>query len=156
MALKQGIVDPGQRVFCDQYESSVLGRRWDSFGREPDHERYRGGTLFCDGVSTYIHINHQTSLYTGDTLQGKHSFEEFASSVGVKVDEYRADNHIFSVSIPKWRKRSRLGQFLGFSPNHSTKVAMMSNVRTGHISPQFHVVFGDFFSIVSTTFQDPS
>ena len=59
-------------------------------------------------------------------------------------------------SIPKWNKRSRLGQFLGFSPHHSTKVAMMRNVATGNISPQFHVVFDDHFETVSTSFQDPT
>ena len=59
-------------------------------------------------------------------------------------------------SIPKWNKRSRLGQFLGFSPYHSTKVAMMRNVATGNISPQFHVVFDYHFETVSTTFQDPT
>ena len=59
-------------------------------------------------------------------------------------------------SIPKWKKRSRLGQFLGFSPHHSTKVAMMRNIATGNISPQFHVVFDDKFETVSTDFQDPS
>ena len=59
-------------------------------------------------------------------------------------------------SIPKWKKRSRLGQFLGFSPHHSTKVAMMRNIVTGNISPQFHVVFDDKFETVTTDFQDPS
>ena len=59
-------------------------------------------------------------------------------------------------SIPKWDKRSRLGQFLGFSPHHSTKVAMMRNVATGNISPQFHVVFDDHFETVSASFQDPT
>ena len=31
---------------------------------------------------------------------------------------------------------------------HASSVAMMMNRRTGHISPQFHVVFDDFFSTV--------
>jgi len=273
MSLKEDVLFPGDRVFCDQYESSVLGRKWETYGKEKKHERYRGGTLFCGGASTYITINHQSSLRTGDTLQGKHSFEDFASSVGVNIKEYRGDNHIFNsveyladcndlaqkmtfcgtgahhqnqaeraiqtvvrwartllvdaaihwpdevdlnlwpmamdhavwvwnhlskqhvglsplelftsvrsdhsslnrlyiwgypgyvlkpklqtngASIPKWNKRSRLGQFLGFSPNHSTRVAMMRNIATGNISPQFHVVFDDHFETVSTSFQDPT
>ena len=44
----------------------------------------------------YIHINHQLYLCAGDTLQGKLSFEDAASSVGADIDKYRADNHIFN------------------------------------------------------------
>ena len=43
--------------------------------------------------------------------------------------------------IPKWNKRSRQGQFLGFSEEHSSLVARVLNLETGHVSPQFHVVF---------------
>ena len=58
--------------------------------------------------------------------------------------------------VPKWNKRSRLGQFLGFSPSHSTTVGLIRNITTGSISPQFHCVYDDYFSTVSTDFQDPS
>jgi hypothetical protein len=58
--------------------------------------------------------------------------------------------------IPKWTKRSRLGQFLGYSKRHSTTVGLVRNVRTGKISPQFHAVYDDHFSTVNTTFQDPN
>ena len=58
------------------------------------------------------------------------------------------------IKIPKWKRRARLGQFLGFSSEHSTTVSLIRNVTTGKISPQFHVVFDDLFSTVSTTFND--
>ena len=32
----------------------------------------------------------------------------------------------------------------------------MMNVATGHISPQYHVVFNDLFETMDTTFQDPA
>ena len=64
--------------------------------------------------------------------------------------------HISGGSIPKWSKRSRLGQFLGFSPHHSTTVAHIRNVRTGSVTPQFHVLYDDLFTTVSTTFNDPT
>ena len=47
--------------------------------------------------------------------------------------------------LPKWNQRSRLGQFLGFSDEHSTLVANVWNLTTGYISPQYHVVFDDLF-----------
>ena len=47
--------------------------------------------------------------------------------------------------LPKWEDRSRIGLFLGWSPRHSRKVALVLNLKTGHVSPQFHVVFDDLF-----------
>ena len=50
--------------------------------------------------------------------------------------------------IPRWQPRSRRGVFLGFSPSHSSTVPIVLHNRTLHISPQFHVVFDDWFSTV--------
>ena len=44
--------------------------------------------------------------------------------------------------------RSRRGVFVGFSKVHSSDVPLILNPRTGHISPQYHVVFDDTFSTV--------
>ena len=273
MALREGQLYPGSLVHTDQYESSVGGRRMDTYGKEKEIYKYKGGTIFCDSMSTYIHLNHQSSLRAGDTLRGKHNFERYASEFGIKIEGYHADNGIFNSkkyvndceeqnqtldfcgvgahhqngvaersiqtvtnmartllidaaihwpdevdldlwplamnhavwiwnhtpkqnvgfspeelftgvrsdhsalnrlhvwgcptfvlepklqvsgkSIPKWNKRSRLGQFLGYFHNHSTTVGLVRNVRTGKISPQFHAVYDDLFTTVSTTFQDP-
>ena len=50
--------------------------------------------------------------------------------------------------IPKWNRRARMGQFLGFSRFHSSTVALVRNLHTGHVSPQYHVVFDDKFETV--------
>ena len=50
--------------------------------------------------------------------------------------------------IPKWKPRSRRAQFVGVSPSHAENVAMVRNLRTGYLSPQFHVVFDDQFETV--------
>mgnify|MGYP001433819344 CR=1 FL=1 len=52
--------------------------------------------------------------------------------------------------LPKWKPRSCRGQFMGFSPSHSSRVANVLNLVTGYVSPQFHVVFDDLFSTVAT------
>jgi hypothetical protein len=51
-------------------------------------------------------------------------------------------------SIPKWHKRARLGVYLGRSPNHSQSVALVMNLATGLVSPQFHLKFDDLFETV--------
>jgi len=51
--------------------------------------------------------------------------------------------------LPKWSPRCQCGQFLGPSPNHSSTIGHILNLRTGHVSPQYHVVYDDQFSTVS-------
>jgi len=41
-----------------------------------------------------------------------------------------------------------MGQFLGFSRVHSSTVALVRNLHTGFVSPQYHVVFDDKFETV--------
>ena len=41
-----------------------------------------------------------------------------------------------------------MGQFLGFSDQHSSLVAMVQNLVTNYVSPQFHVVFDEKFSTI--------
>ncbi len=47
--------------------------------------------------------------------------------------------------IPKWNRHTRLGQFLGFSDEHSSLAANVHNLSIGYTSPQFHLVFDDMF-----------
>ena len=64
---------------------------------------------------------------------------------------YVLDNALQSgQGAPKWKQRSRLGVYLGPSPNHARSVALVLNPRTGHVSPQFHIKFDDFFETVQT------
>ena len=51
-------------------------------------------------------------------------------------------------AIPKWNPRSNAGIFLGHSPDHASNVALVLNLTTGLVSPQYHVVFDDGFSTV--------
>ena len=50
--------------------------------------------------------------------------------------------------LPKWKRRSHRGIYLGLSKVHSSNVHLVLNPNTGHISPQYHLVFDDSFSTV--------
>jgi len=50
--------------------------------------------------------------------------------------------------IPKWNPRARIGQFLGFSKLHSSSVGLIRNLRTNHVSAQFHVIHDQTYSTV--------
>jgi hypothetical protein len=52
--------------------------------------------------------------------------------------------------MPKWNPQACLGLFLGFLDLHSSLVPLVLNVETGHISPQFHVIFDDKFETVNS------
>lgn len=53
-----------------------------------------------------------------------------------------------SIGPPKWEPRSRIGIYLGHSPYHAGSVALVFNIRTGRVSPQYHVVFDSDFTTV--------
>ena len=55
--------------------------------------------------------------------------------------------------IPKWNRRARMGQFLGYSSEHSSQVGLVRHLKTGHISPQWHLVFDDKFETVYSSGQ---
>ena len=62
---------------------------------------------------------------------------------------YVLDNTLQSgQGTPKWKHHSRLRVYLGPSPSHARSVALVLNPRTGHVSPQFHVKFDNFFEMV--------
>ena len=50
--------------------------------------------------------------------------------------------------LTKWEPRSHAGIYIGHSTFHAGSVALVLNPATGHVSPQFHVVFDDEFSTV--------
>ena len=62
------------------------------------------------------------------------------------LDPRLQDGH----KIPKFDPRSRKGLHLGWSPRHASSVPMILNLTIGNCSPQFHVVFDDWFSTVSS------
>jgi hypothetical protein len=50
--------------------------------------------------------------------------------------------------LPKRNRHACVGQFLGYSDEHSSLVANVQHLSTGHVSTQFHVVFDDLFETV--------
>ncbi len=50
--------------------------------------------------------------------------------------------------ILNWKPWARMEIHVGRSPSHAENVLMILNPNTGHISPQFHVVYDDDFTMV--------
>ena len=94
-ALKVGLMEPGQTIFSDQLVSHQSGRLFHTAGREPEDKQFCGSTLFVDGASGYIHVEHQVTLNASDTILAKQKFERLALEMGVVVDNYHTDNGIY-------------------------------------------------------------
>ena len=52
--------------------------------------------------------------------------------------------------LPHWTPRSHHEVFIGLSPKHSSTVPLVLNPGTGAITPQYHVVFDDELTTIST------
>ena len=87
---------------------------------------YCGGTIFVDHASGLIHVEHQVSLGTMDTLSSKHAFERMAFSNGVVIQKYHGDNgavftsHEFNKHIIEMEQGFK---FSGVGAHHQNGVA---------------------------------
>jgi hypothetical protein len=264
-ALKANHLKPGAQVSVDHFESSLLGRTFDSYGKASS-ATYKGGCLFVDHCSGYLHAEHQLGFSAVETVRAKQAFEQLALHHGVVVEAYLTDSGAFKANVfvehirshsqrlrfcganahhkngvaeravqsvsniaralllhasahwkngidsslwpmavtyathlynhlpnaqglcpadlftgstvprhrlkelhvwgcpiyvldpqlqggqklPRWEPRSRRGVFMGFSNLHSSEVPLVLKLETGSITPQYHVVFDDLFSTVSS------
>ena len=53
--------------------------------------------------------------------------------------------------IPKWQPRSDRHVYMGTSRYHASTVPLILNSTTGYISPQFHIVFDDWFATIGAS-----
>lgn len=124
-ALRKGALESSALVFTDHYESSVMGRCWETHGCERDADWYRRGTLIFDSVSTLMHVHHQASICTADTLQSKYSFDCVAALAGLNILGYRAGKYIFNSDdfIDDCNSQDQSLNFCGVSVHHQNGVA---------------------------------
>jgi hypothetical protein len=54
----------------------------------------------------------------------------------------------------KWSERSKVGIYLGRSPQHAQSVALVLSLETGLVSPQFHISFDPTFQTMRKHFQN--
>ena len=65
MTIRSGDLFPGSCVSCDQWIAGTLGRRGETYGKEPTSERFTGGTIFYDHATQFIFHKPQVSLNVG-------------------------------------------------------------------------------------------
>ena len=75
-------------------------------------------------------------------------YQPFGCPVYVLAKELQNAGGIYN----KWKDRSRIGVYLGSSPMHAQSVALVLNLKTGRVSPQFHVKFDPSFQTVKKSY----
>ena len=70
----------------------------------------------------------------------------FGCPAYVLEEKLQDDKRIYN----KWRSRSRIGIYLGSSPLHARNIALILNMETGTVSPQFHVSYDKTFETIKS------
>ena len=107
-ALKTNNLFPGSMISVDHFQCNPLGRLLNTYGREKADDKYKGGCIFVDHASGYIHIELQVRLNTKETLTAKKEFEGECSKHGVIPQNYLTDQ---GSSFTSDEFNTHLGQF---------------------------------------------
>ena len=103
----------------------------------PFHWSRRNSTWITSGK---LRAEHFSAMHNKINIRHYHTF-----GCPVYVLDARLQGAGF---IPKWDERVRVGAYVGRSPIHAGNVSLILNISTGHVSPQFHVVFNETFYTV--------
>ena len=115
----------GEKISCDHYMSTSLGRLAHTRGKEDKSNQYVGGTLFVDFATNYIFHQHQVNLTAAATVRSKHACERHFMEHGYKIQGYCADNNPFQSKL--WTNDCKLQQqqhttFSGVGAQHQNYV----------------------------------
>ena len=130
--LKQGNLLPGQEVSVDHFICSTKGRLFSGYNKGSDTSRFCGGCIFVDHASGFLHVEHQSSLSSHDTLQAKLNFDKICQDSGIMVQKFMSDNGTaftsqqFSSHLEQFKQVSK---FAGAGAHHHNAQAERS-IRT--------------------------
>ena len=129
-ALTAEHLGPGTRVSVDHFESRLLGRTFDSYGK-PSSAQYKGGCIFVDHGSGFLHVEHQLGFSAVKTIRAKQSYEKIALDSGMVVQSYLTDSGALKANafVDHIRNSDQRIQYCGTNAHHQNGVAKRS-IRT--------------------------
>jgi len=86
--LKTDDLFTGSKISVDHFNCNPLGCLLTSFGQDKPTDKYKGGCIFVDHASGYIHVELQVHLNTRKTLHAKTKFEAECGKYGVIQQSY--------------------------------------------------------------------
>ncbi len=108
----------------DHFESRLLGLTFDSYGKATS-DTYKGGCLFVDRASGFLHVEHQLGFSAVKKVCAKLAFEQMALHHGVVVEAYFTDSGAFKAKASVsyiWEHSQRL-RFCGANTHHKNGIA---------------------------------
>ena len=164
----QDVKDKGQQIsYCgvgSHHQNGIAERRIKSLGEDARAMLSHGQHLWPEVVKKNLWpFAYKAACRVRNKFklnEDLHSPEEKLSGVATKqvvknehplfCPVYALDKRLQGTigGLPKWNPRSNAGVYLGHSPQHSSDVALVLNLNTGLVSPQYHVVFDDNFSTI--------
>ena len=132
---------PGQVVSMDQLVSPTPGFVPTHRGT-PTTQRYFGATVFVDHFSDFTYVHLMTKMDAEATVEAKLAFEHIASSHGVTIQHYHADNGLFDSKLFKAsiQKAHQTLSFCGVNAHHQNGRAesRIKDVTTGARTALLH------------------
>jgi hypothetical protein len=95
MVLKEGDLQPGDRISCDHYISPVPGRVVAASGYSSSRHGHTCGTIYVDHASGFVFVRNQKSVSAKDTIRGKLLFErEAADAIQIMASSIQRNSKI--------------------------------------------------------------
>ena len=123
-AIHDGNLRAGNLVSVDHFESRLKGRTYKSLGGMTS-EKYVGGCIFVDSMSSFLHVEHQLGFSSSETIRAKQNFEKLSLDHGVIVDSYKADNGVFKANqfVTHIRDHNQKLSYCGVNAHHKNGAA---------------------------------
>ena len=102
-------IKSGSKISVDHFEANPRGCLQHTYGKEKADLRYKGGCIFVDHASGYIHVELQVRLNTTKTKHSKNLFELMCSMNGV-VPHGKAQATFTNFWAPTFHKGRELHQ----------------------------------------------
>ena len=126
-ALKIEDLQPGIKVSVDHFESSLQGCTFDSYGKASS-DTYKGGCIFVDHCTGYLHVEHQLGFSAVETIWAKQNYEKIALDHGVVVESYLTDSGAFKANafVHHILNHEQRIQYCGANAHHKNGIAEQS------------------------------
>ena len=109
---------------ADKFESMLEGHTYNYMGGL-NVDKYVGGCIFVESMSSYIHVEHQIEFSGSETIRAKQNFEKLALYHGVLIDSYKDGDGIFKSNtfVYHIREHNQKLIYCGVNAHHKNRAA---------------------------------
>jgi len=123
---KANTLFPGQEIAIDIFYARPRGRLLNTFGKEAADQKYKGGCIFANCATSFLHIGLLSNVSGHNTTTVKEEFDKMCQNHGVVPQQFISDNGSefvnsdFQAHLEQLQQSHRLA---GVGAHHSNGVA---------------------------------